>query len=63
MGECISYSDLQQMVKELQRENERLTEENINLKDKYQIGITEDEMEEMYKNYYSDDNEVIHIAN
>lgn len=63
MGECISYEGLQQMVKELQRENERLTEENINLKAKYKISITEDEMEEMYKNYYSEDNEVIHIAN
>ena len=63
MGECISYSDLQQMVKELQKENERLTEENLDLKAKYKFDITEDEMEEMYKNYYSDDNEVIHIAN
>ena len=63
MGECISYNDLQQMVKELQKENERLTEENLDLKTKYKISITEDEMEEMYRNYYSDDNEVIHIAN
>ena len=63
MGECISYNNLQQMVKELQKENERLTEENLDLKTKYKISITEDEMEEMYRNYYSDDNEVIHIAN
>ena len=63
MGECINYEDLQQMVRELQKENQRLTEENIDLKERYKIDITEDEMEEMYKNYYSEDNEVIHIAN
>lgn len=63
MGKCINYEDLQQMVKELQKENQRLTEENIDLKERYKIDITEDEMEEMYKNYYSDENEVIHIAN
>lgn len=56
-----SYSQLLQMNEELQKEVDRLTKENIDLKEKYSINIDEDEMERMYKEYYSNDNEIIHI--
>lgn len=61
MESSTSYSQLLQMNEELQKEVDRLTKENINLKSKYQIDITDDEMELAYKEYYSDDNEIIHI--
>lgn len=61
MESSTSYSQLLQMNEELQKEVDRLTKENINLKAKYQIDITDDEMELAYKEFYSDDNEFIHI--
>lgn len=61
MESSTSYSQLLQMNEELQREVDRLTKENIDLKAKYQIDITDDEMELAYKEFYSDDNEFIHI--
>lgn len=61
MESSTSYSQLLQMNEELQREVDRLTKENIDLKSKYQIDITDDEMELAYKEFYSDDNEFIHI--
>lgn len=61
MVQGIDYRDLQEIIKELQMENKRLTEENLKYKERYDVGITSEEMEEMYKNYYEQD--VIHIAN
>ena len=61
MESSTSYMELLQMNEELQREVDRLTRENIDLKEKYSINIDEDEMERMYKEYYSNDNKIIHI--
>ena len=61
MESSTSYMELLQMNEELQKEVDRLTKENIDLKEKYSINIDEDEMERMYKEYYSNDNEIIHI--
>lgn len=61
MESSTSYMELLQMNEELQKEVERLTKENIDLKAKYQIDIADDEMELAYKEFYSDDNEFIHI--
>lgn len=61
MESNINYNELLQMNEELQREVDRLTKENIDLKAKYHIDIDQDEMESMYKEYYSDNNEFIHI--
>ena len=58
--ENLSFEELKEYTRGLLDENERLIEENINLKDKYQIDLTVDEMELMYSEYYSEDNETIH---
>lgn len=56
-----SYNQLLQMNEELQKEVDRLTKELTDLKVKYDINMTDEEMETMYKDYYSSDNEFIHI--
>lgn len=52
-------NDLQQIINDLKVENERLMNENLELK-KGQSSIYNEEMERMYAEYYSSDN-VIHI--